>query len=132
MLELRRFDPAGPIISLIYQSKHYTGGFGWSHWIDMVSGIIFGGLLFHFDGGNLGFRRISVKTHSDDNPRLPGRGLFFLLSMCQVRNHWQFPELQQWDKSWIWTNFCKKPFRRQPAVAWQGPFFFRNNTSFGK
>ncbi len=43
----------------------------------MVSGIILGGVLFHVDGENLGFGWISVKTHSDDNPRLPGRGLFF-------------------------------------------------------
>ena len=43
----------------------------------MVSGIILGGVLFHVDGENLGFGWISVKTNSDDNPRLPGRGLFF-------------------------------------------------------
>ena len=36
----------------------------------------FGRAILHVDGENLGFGRISVKTHSDDNPRLPGRGLF--------------------------------------------------------
>ena len=43
----------------------------------MVSGIILGGLLVHVDKENLGFGRISVKTHSDDNRGIPGRGLFF-------------------------------------------------------
>ena len=52
----------------------------------MVSGIILGGVLFHVDGENVGFGRISVKTHSDDNPRLPGRGLFF----SEIRCPWNF------------------------------------------
>ena len=52
----------------------------------MVSGIILGGVLFHVDGENLGFGRISVKTHSDDNPRLPGRVLFF----SEITRPWNF------------------------------------------
>ena len=51
--------------------------FGWSQWVDIISGIILGGVAFLVDWKHLGFCWIWVKTRTDDGVQASWQGPLF-------------------------------------------------------